>query len=290
VSSEPIVSPTAHAEAAAAPSHCVSCGAALAPDQRYCLQCGERCVPMSSVLAGGPAAAAAQAPGASPPRPPGTAQGQTLAQRNPTLTVIAGIGVLLLAMGVGVLIGRAGAGSQKAPPAQVISVGGGGAGTGSGATSEATFTSDWPSGKKGYTVQLQALPQASTSVSVVEADKSAASGKGATSVGALKSDEFASLSPGDYVIYSGVYSKRAEATKALAGLKKNFAGAKVIEVSSGGSAASSSSGGGAGATSKGAGSSITHPAPPSVLNGLHNSKGKSYEEKSKNLPDVVETG
>jgi hypothetical protein len=36
------------------------------------------------------------------------------------------------------------------------------------------------------------------------------------------------------------------------------------------------------------GSSEAHPAPPSVLEGLSKSKGKSYEEKSKNLPDVVE--
>jgi hypothetical protein len=172
----------------------------------------------------------------------------------------------------------------------VISVAGGGSGAGASTTGETTFTSDWPAGKKGFTVQLQTLPQASTSVSVVEADKTAASGKGASGVGALKSEEFSSLSAGSYVIYSGVYSKRAEAAKALASLKKNFPSAKVIEVSSGGSAASTSSSSGGGGSSSGAGSSITHPAPPSVLNGLHNAKGKSYEEKSKNLPDVVETG
>lgn len=41
----------------------------------------------------------------------------------------------------------------------------------------------------------------------------------------------------------------------------------------------------------GTGSSITKPAPPSVLKTLHNGEsGQSYEQKSKNLPDVVSTG
>jgi len=53
---------------------------------------------------------------------------------------------------------------------------------------------------------------------------------------------------------------------------------------------SSSSAPGSGATSGGAGSSESHPAPPSVLKSLKGVKGKSYEEKSKALPDVVETG
>jgi hypothetical protein len=45
-----------------------------------------------------------------------------------------------------------------------------------------------------------------------------------------------------------------------------------------------------GSGSSGVGSSESHPAPPSVLNSLKGTKGKNYEEKSKNLPDVVETG
>ncbi|MHB8233850.1 MAG: hypothetical protein ACYDHT_04280, partial [Solirubrobacteraceae bacterium] len=50
---------------------CSSCGAPLAGDQRYCLECGERHVPMSSLLAGGarqaPTQAAAPGPGSAPP-------------------------------------------------------------------------------------------------------------------------------------------------------------------------------------------------------------------------------
>jgi hypothetical protein len=271
---------------------CPSCGAMLAPDQRYCLECGERRVPMSSLLFGGaPSAGVSQ--GGTPPAPPAPAGGgsaEDSPQRSQTLTVIAGVGVLLLAMGVGVLIGRAGNAKQPVAPAQVITVASGSPSTATSAPSEASFASDWPSGTSGYTVQLQTLPLPGTTVSAVEAAKTAASGKGAKAVGALKSEEFASLASGSYVVYSGVYHKRAEAEKALAGLRKSFPGAKVIRVSTGGSSSSSKETEPPTSSPGGVGTSESKPAPPSVLNSLKGAKGKSYEEKSKNLPDVVETG
>jgi hypothetical protein len=121
---------------------CSQCSAPLVPDQRYCLQCGAPrahvCGPISGGRPGGPRPSAGLVPGASPgtphalgspagppSAPPGGRLGQAQpAARNNTLALLAGIGVLLLAIGVGVLIGRAGSGSAKAPPAQVISVGG----------------------------------------------------------------------------------------------------------------------------------------------------------------------
>ena len=247
---------------------------------------------MSSVLSGGPAAATTQhPPGSAPPQPPASPGGAFAApppQRNTALTVIAGVGVLLLAMGVGVLIGRSSASSkQSSAPPEVVTV----ASTpssGSGAATEATFTSSWPAGTTGFTVQLQTLPQSGTTVSAVQAAETAATAKGAKSVGALKSEEFSSLTGSSYVIYSGVYHSHGEASKALSSLKKSFPGAKVIEVSN--KAAASSGGGSASSGFKGH-VSVTHPAPPTVLDKLHNAKkGKSYEEESKNLPDVVETG
>jgi hypothetical protein len=201
--------------------------------------------------------------------------------------VIAGVGVLLLAMGVGVLIGRSGS-SKPSPAPQVITVASApsSAGTATTSSSEASFSSDWPSGKSGYTVQLQTLPESGTAVSAVEGAKSAATAKGAKAVGALKSEEFSSLSAGSYVIYSGVYSKKAEAEKALSKAKKSFPGAKVVKVSNGSGSSSASE---PAATSPGGvGQSESHPAPPTVLKSLKSVKGKSYEEKSKNLPDVVE--
>ncbi len=290
MSTESIAS-SSHSSAAVGES-CAACGAPLAPDQRYCLECGERRSPTSSVLLGGPPAAARAAvpPASAPPLPPAGASGEGPWQRSTTLTVIAGVGVLLLAMGVGVLIGRAGGGKTTTAPAQVISVASTpSAGTGAGASAEATFTSSWPSGTSGFTVQLRTLPVSGTSVSAVEAAKTAAGAKGATAVGALKAEEFSSLHGENYVIYAGVYHTRAEAQKALAGLAKSFPGAAVIEVSNK-AAGSSGTSGSAGSSGSGAGSSDAHPAPPSVLKNLNSAKGKSYEEKSKNLPDVVETG
>ena len=107
---------------AVAPETCASCGAQLAGDQRYCLNCGARRgdarVPFMEILGGrATPAIAAPAATANTARP----------QRN--LTIVASIGCLLLALGVGVLIGHGGRDRTPASssPAQVISVQGGGA-------------------------------------------------------------------------------------------------------------------------------------------------------------------
>jgi hypothetical protein len=284
VSSEPIAT---SAEPVGAPEPCRGCGAPLAEDQRYCLECGERRTPMSSVLMGGPPAATpAQPPPAGPP-----ARDASADDRGSGATVLAGVGVLLLAVGVGVLIGRSGRGHSAGSAApQVITVSSAASGTTAPASERAAFNDDWPSATNGYTVQLQTLPVAGSQVSAVEAAKTAASAKGAKDVGALKSEDFASLTAGNFVIYSGVYNKRPEAQKALAKLKKRFPGATVVKVSSGaagGSGASSSTSTGA----SGVGSSPRHPAPPAAAESLKKAKsGKSYEEQSKKLPDVISTG
>ncbi len=278
---------------------CAGCGAPLATDQRYCLQCGERTAPMSSVLAGSPAQAggpapssAAVPPGVTPPVPPGLPGADG---RGNALTVIAGVGVLLLAMGIGVLIGRSTSskpGAAVAAP-QVITVGSASGGGSTPSGSEA-FTSDWPAGKSGYTVQLQSLPTATTQASAVQAAKSSAEAKGAKQVGALKSDEFPGMSAGSFIVYSGEYAKKAEAQKALPGLKKSFPEAKVLQVGSGsassGAGKTPGAGGGAAAGKGGVGSSPSNPAPPSVVEKLKSKSGKSYEQESKNLPNVVSTG
>ncbi len=234
-------------------------------------------------MGGSPTSDARQAPPPRPPGPPAAAGSGDSGQRNNALTLIAGVGVLLLAMGVGVLIGRSGVAKQSTVAPEVVTVGSSASG---GGASEAPFTSGWPAGSSGYTVQLQTLPESGTSVAAVQAAKSAASAKGAKAVGALKSSEFTSLSPNQYVIYSGDYHKRAQAQKALAALKKSFPGATVVEVSN---ASSSSASEKAGSSSGGVGTSGKRPAPPSVLKSLKGTKGKSYEEKSLNLPNEVET-
>jgi hypothetical protein len=194
--------------------------------------------------------------------------------------------VLLIAMGVGVLIGRSGGSSARQAAPEVITVGGSST-TPSTTGAEETFTGDWPAGTRGFTVELEVLPQSGTSVAAVERAKTSADSKGASAVGAVRSEEFASLPAASYVIYSGVYHTRTEAQKALGGLKSKFPHAKVIQISEGASKSGESGSGGKASSGSGVGSSLDHPAP---AEGPSHSSGKSFEEKSKNLPDVVSTG
>jgi hypothetical protein len=105
---------------------CPSCGSRVAPDQRYCLRCGERCgdprLPFMSAVTFMDAMKSPAA-GASAP-PPHSRQ----RRMSPNMALFATIGVLLLAMGVGVLIGRSGNRTVASTPAapQVIKVGGAG--------------------------------------------------------------------------------------------------------------------------------------------------------------------
>lgn len=290
MSTESIASPP---QSAAAAASCASCGAALAEDQRYCLHCGERIAPPSSVLTGG-VPSSPQAPLVPPgyPQPGKSGAPGDGERRGNAVTIIAGVGVLLLAMGVGVLIGRSSGTKSNAPVTPVINVATAPASS-TTAPAEAAFVSDWPQGTSGYTVELQALPSAATQLSAVEAAKSAASAKGAKAVGALKSDEFSGLPAGNFIVYSGVYKKQAEASKAAKGLQKSFPGAKAIHITGAGAAKGSAAGSGGATTpagKSGVGASESHPAPPSVIENLHKHKGKSYEEESKNLPNVVSTG
>ena len=127
MSTESIASPQPPASASGAAA-CRSCGSPLASDQRYCLECGERQPQTSEFLrSGAPVGSAASA---SPPQtPPGSsAHGAQPSRNNNTVSLLAGVGVLLLALGVGVLIGRSGASSKQSPaPVQVVTSAGGGA-------------------------------------------------------------------------------------------------------------------------------------------------------------------
>jgi len=99
---------------------CSACGAAMTSDQRYCVECGERNGPARVQLTSGQPQPAQAAPAIRPlSRPPRASVNSTL---------IAGIGLLLLAMGIGVLIGRSGkTASVKSAPAQIVTVAGAGA-------------------------------------------------------------------------------------------------------------------------------------------------------------------
>ena len=136
--------PTAELVTGAVSDRCASCQTPLAPDQQYCVNCGERRgrARFSPGMAGTHAAPAA-AEAAVPPRRehPRTSSAGTL---------VAGVATLLIAMGVGVLIGHYSNSSTptRSAGAQIITVG---SGAGSGAntgTSAASNTAATSSGKK----------------------------------------------------------------------------------------------------------------------------------------------
>jgi hypothetical protein len=123
---------------------CPNCGARMAADQRYCLNCGHRrgeprlpfmdaVVFMESMNAPGGAA------GTPPPPPPAEGKSNRM---NANAALIAGVATLVLAIGVGFLIGRSGHensnGGQAEAPIKVIEVGGGGGGE----TAEAATTQE----------------------------------------------------------------------------------------------------------------------------------------------------
>jgi hypothetical protein len=117
--------PSAAPQALSGFEQCPSCGALVAVDQRYCLECGHRRgeprLPFMDAVVFMDAMN----------RPPEAAAASTKTKKrgiSPNTALIAGVGTLLLALGIGVLIGRSGHGSAPAAAApQVVTVSGAGA-------------------------------------------------------------------------------------------------------------------------------------------------------------------
>jgi hypothetical protein len=138
-----------HSLVAASGEQCPSCGTAVAADQRYCLNCGQRCgeprLPFMNAVTFMDAMKRPKAAAAAPPAKP-KRRGVS-----PNAALIAGVGTLILAMGVGVLIGRSGERSTTAAPAaaQIIKVpaGGGEAETSTASTGKAATAGGAAKGK-----------------------------------------------------------------------------------------------------------------------------------------------
>ena len=228
---------------------CPECGAPMAVDQRYCLNCGNRRgaprVPVAEQAGERPAEAAAPAESQ-----PGGGRPNDVSPLGAVLGVALLGGMLL----IGVLIGR-GDTSNDQPPAQTIQVGANGAAATTTATTPqnsegsagGVVTSDWPPGTDGFTVQLSTLPKDGTSADAVDAAVSDAEANGASEVGVLDSDLYPSLPAGNYVIYSGIFDAKSGASKSLDDLGSSFPTAQVVEVSGTGASSGSSSGTGSGA-------------------------------------------
>jgi hypothetical protein len=73
---------------------------------------------------------------------------------------------------------------------------------------------DWPAGQNGWTITLVSLPQTGGKEVAIERAREARR-RGLAAVGILDSSRYASLHPGYWVVFTGVYTTEAEATSAL---------------------------------------------------------------------------
>ncbi|HUG64155.1 MAG TPA: hypothetical protein VMK83_02970 [Gaiellaceae bacterium] len=129
--------------------------------------------------------------------------------------------VRTLAAGVVALIGGAAAiaatGSDTGGAA-VITALGGFATTPRSQTGDAPVgpsgVAEWPNDEDGWTIALASVPQTSGRATAVARARTARA-KRLPQVGVLDSSRYASLHPGYWIVFSGVYSSEAEATSAL---------------------------------------------------------------------------
>jgi len=283
---------------------CTGCGHSMATDQKYCLECGKRKgeprVEFGKYMTDGvpdgdvppplpPAVRPVAAPYPEDPRP--------VREITPLMAAggLAAFAVILL---LGVIVGRLGGNEAQAPviaatglPATAAAV------PESGGPSVSTdvnvsFKADWPSGKEGFTIELATVSKDSTDGAGIEATKADLLAKGAPEVGALDSDEFASLPAGNYVLYSGVYDTKAEAAKALNSFAASFPDAQVIKVS-----VDAGGGGGGG----GGGGALITDSPESTeqdetveaskdeLEAINEADAEDFQELQQKLPPNIET-
>lgn len=256
--------------------HCRECRAPLARDQRYCLACGrartEARVELESLYApAGMTETVTEA--APPPLPP--------PPRRPFFAIAALAGALA-AFAVGLLCGLLAKGDPPAPvvaaqkpPVVNVSVP---AAPAAGTAPAATVTPDWPADQTGWTVQLECLPKEGTTPDAVNAAKSGATAKGASAPGIVDTDMFASLEPGQWCVYDGVYDTKKEAKAAATDLQDGYPSADAVKVSTDG------------ADSAGAADKDTQKLDKSDLEKQQNASPDEFQKNSKKLDKAATEG
>ena len=170
---------------------CPRCGEDVAVGQEYCLECGVR-------LPGpGPVGSVSDA-------------GAGWVRR-------AVIGLAVAVAGAAAAVAAAGGGDGGG---DVLTATGGFAtvpttGTlGSPPEAGASGIVDWPAGQDGWTIALASLPQTGGRQAAVDRARDARD-RGLALVGILDSSRYASLHPGYWIVFTGLYTSEAEATSAL---------------------------------------------------------------------------
>jgi hypothetical protein len=202
---------------------CPQCAASIEPGQEYCLECGRR-------LTGGPPASAG-------PASPARSRGWL----GPSF-----VALIVAALGAGASIAI----SSNGEVAESISTATGGnvTVTATGPTltapeprtsTKATTTprpkpvnpafATWPRPQRGWTIVLVSLPQ-NGGRAAAEAKADEARQGGLRRVGMIDSSRYASLHPGYYVVFTGIFETQTEAVSALQRAKAVFASAYVREI------------------------------------------------------------
>jgi hypothetical protein len=204
---------------------CPRCGTPHAPDQEYCLECGYRLGPSPGVF--GRLSAAWQ-------RRFGWYPGDWIWR------ILLGFVIAVAGATAAIVLADAGAGNTTevateggpphlpttAPQTATASLPTVPSGTPTGPPSTptapppATTTApppgaltSWPAGQSGYTLVLESIPTRSGRSLALARARSAARA-GLPQVGVLDSSRYSSLHPGYYVVFSGIYTSRAEAERA----------------------------------------------------------------------------
>lgn len=175
-------------------SACRRCGEPSAQGQEYCLACGARLT--------GPSA-------------PGAGLGARWWHR----ALLAGVVALLGGAAAVAATGGTDTGSELTTAVGGFVTVSGSDTLPSPSDGGPTSIADWPSGTDGWTVVLASYPQTGGR-KVADARAKQARAKGLPQVGVLDSSSYASLHPGYWVVFSGVYGSEAEATSALEPARK----------------------------------------------------------------------
>jgi septal ring-binding cell division protein DamX len=192
---------------------CPRCGAPLREDQEWCLQCGTGV-------------------GARVAAPRGWRVPVAVVASLLALTLIAGIlAIVELASGPEQVTTAAPTPAPTAAPPSVPTPAPTASVTPAAPTPSPTTTGgtsaigDWPAGKTGFTIVLEA----DSTRSAAEARARDLSGQG-VSVGVLDTSGYKPFAPNRYVVFSGQYATRAEARQALGAIRGRVAGAQVKRV------------------------------------------------------------
>lgn len=268
---------------------CEECGAPLDEKQRYCVSCGAR-----RRDKGGPAVQYFASAGRRSRRGAERAPAGSGARAAAVLFFV----VLPIAVAIGVLVGK-GNGNNDGDIADAIKnlqVGGGSASQLASTAATTPITSNFTL-DKGYTVELKTLPVDGTDQAAVDSAKQGATSQGAADVGIINTSEF-TVTPAPpantYVLYSGQFKSKGEASKALGKLKGKFKDAKVVSVkknaSGEGQLVNKTAYGDVHKVEGFTPSAQKIASDTAIVNGEAQKTGKNYIDSQKDLPDVIVVG